>query len=188
LPYLSPKQGRNLGIKREFTNDDSNQTVALPLGAWSSITRNDRKITVEDSVETISDLIAEIQATERVDIPIPAPTPTSPSTSIASVHVSGPMSPIRFSLARQKRTSNPSSNLLPSIRKFFHTLLSTIVIILPVRSDSRASPIKTNSEVNDLHATSARIFFRAAKSNSSLAGDFHVSSTLSFEELTTLRI
>jgi hypothetical protein len=40
-------------------NDNSNQTVTPPLGTRSSITRNDRKITVEDSVETISDLIAE---------------------------------------------------------------------------------------------------------------------------------
>jgi hypothetical protein len=120
-------------------NEDSDKTIALSLGARSTITLNDRKITVEDSVDAILDLITEIQATERVEIPMTTPPLSSPSTSMAPLFISGPNLPIRFSLARQKRTSSPSSNLLPSIRKFFHTLLSTkAVTILPVRSNERA--------------------------------------------------
>jgi len=42
--------------------------------------------------------------------------------------------------------------------------------------------MKTTSAVNELHAISAKILFKASKPNSSLAGDFHISSSLSYEE------
>jgi hypothetical protein len=42
--------------------------------------------------------------------------------------------------------------------------------------------MRTTSEVNKLHAISARVFFKESKSNGSLAGDFHVNSSLSFKD------
>jgi hypothetical protein len=42
--------------------------------------------------------------------------------------------------------------------------------------------MKTTAAVNELHAISAKFFFKASKSNGSLAGDFHTFSSLSYKE------
>jgi hypothetical protein len=184
-PLSSEMTSTDMQIEQNETTD---KTIAPSLGGRTTIMLNNRKITVEDSVDAISDLIVEIQATDRIQIPTPTPplSSSSSSTSTALVSTSVPRLPICFSLARQKHTGSSSTNFLPLLQKFFHALLSTkAVAILPVCGDSRASPMKTTSEINDLHATSARIFFKAAKSNGSLARGFHVSSSLPFEELST---
>jgi hypothetical protein len=161
----------------------SNDHVSPSLSATTTIfNKGQPKIMVKDSMDAISELIAEIQATETVDIPMPNVGSSLPVTSPST----NSKSPIRFSLARQKHIGNPSTNYLPPLHKFFHVLLSMkAVSILPVHCDSKACPMTTTSQINDLHATSARIFFKASKQNGSLARDFHINSSLSFEELST---
>jgi hypothetical protein len=138
-----------------------------------------KKITVEDSMDVISELINEIQATEDLVTDIP-PHPEPPQDQSISP------SSIRFSLAHQ-RGASPPANFLPSLCKFFHVLLSTCFThILPVRNDSKASPMKLSSQVNELTLTGVKVFFRASKPNtSSLAGDFPISLSFSFKDLSS---
>jgi len=194
-PYLkSLSEDYYFPLSLEMTSNnmliDSNGTAAgeppisPALGATTTVLHNNQKITIEDSLEAISDLIAEIQAADDIELP-PANTSTpipAPTASTGKTHPS----PFRFLLPRQKQIGGSSMNSLPLLRKFFHVLLSTkAVSILPVFSNSKASPMKTTTEVNELHATSAKIFFKASKSNGSLVGAFHISSTLSFEEFSS---
>jgi len=132
------------------------------LGGTSTVFLNKKKNTTEDSVDVLSELIAEIQATDDKKIPNnesnPAPNSPHPTQSPRQLH-----NKIHFSLAQQKRVSNSSKNHLLLLKKFFHVLLSTkVVSILPVRCDSTASPMKSTSVVNELHATSVKVFFKAS--------------------------
>jgi hypothetical protein len=70
-------------------------------------------------------------------------------------------------------------------KKFFHALLSTNQItICPIRNDSRVSPLKTTPQVNELTLVGAKSFFKASKPHSSsVAGDFHIFTSLSFSDL-----
>jgi len=92
---------------------------------------------------------------------------------------------MRISLAAKSCNVVSSTNSLPQLKKFFHALLSTNQItICPIRNDSRASPLKTTSQVNELTLVGAKSFFKASKSHSgSVAGDFHILTSLSFSDL-----
>jgi len=152
-----------------------------PSRAEVSDNRSPKKkiVTVEDSVEAIAEVIGEIQASDPLEINIsipsdellPSPPPLKPTQ-------------LRFSIAGQKCQGYGAMSFLPSLKKFFHVLLSTrAVSILPVRNDSRASPIKTTSQVNELTLHGARVFFKASKpTGNSIAGDFNILSSLTYEE------
>jgi hypothetical protein len=139
-----------------------------------------KRVTVEDSMEVISELIAEIQSSD-----------TPPSSRRPTIPQDHPKPPsrqacrIRISLAQKSNSGNSSLTFLPLLQKFFHALLSTSsTIILPVRNDSKADPLKLSSQINELTVIGAKTFLKANQPNKgSAAGDFHVSTTLSFEEL-----
>jgi len=139
-----------------------------------------KRVTVEDSIEVIAELISEIQATDNlgvnIDPPSSSPLPTTQKSTQA---------PIRASLAKMSRSNISDCMLLPTLKKFFHCLLSTSsVSILPIRNDSSVSPLKTTHDINELMQIGARHFFRPSKPNSgSLAGDFHLLSTFTYDEL-----
>jgi len=78
-----------------------------------------------------------------------------------------------------------TSNSLPLLKKFFHCILSTTTTyILPIRNDNQTSPIKNTSQLNELTQVGAKLFHKASKSSgSNISGDFHVSTTLSFQDL-----
>jgi hypothetical protein len=137
-------------------------------------------VTVEDSMDVISEPISEIKASEPVQVEInPSPIASPPQKSDNS--------PIRFSLAQKSQPTSSTSNALPHLRKFFHCLLSLKnVLILPIHNDSKSS-IKITHLVNELSVLGAKNFFKAiSKPNSkSLAGDYHISTPLTYEELST---
>ncbi len=132
-----------------------------------------KPITVEDSLEVISELISEIQAAESPNQEM------ADHSSISSQPSEKRRSyPLRISLA-----SKTHSQLL----KFLYCLLSIGgVSILPIQKDSKASPLSSTHQINELSLAGAKIFFKASKPNSgSLAGDFHLTTTLSFDELSS---
>ncbi len=160
---------------------DPQDTKMAPKDSSSPAQSLDKKaVTMKDSMDVISELISEIQASDKLNLDIPVPdTVEEPSPSPATKQC------IWFSLARQKRTASSAMSLLPSLHKFFQVLLGTHVVqILPIRNDSQASPLQHLHQVNELAVVGAKVIFKASKPNSaSLAGDFHVSTTLMFDQL-----
>jgi hypothetical protein len=183
--YYFPISDMSVEMQIDSNSLSGTSPLSPALGGTATVLQNNRKITVEDSVEVISELIAEIQASEKVDIDL-ASSSNPPQSTVKTHPTSKASSTIRFSLAHQKRVGGTLPNNLSSLKKFFHVLLSTkAVSILSVRSDSKASPMNTTSAVNELHAISSKIFFKASKPNGSLAGDYHISSSLSYEEISS---
>jgi hypothetical protein len=131
-------------------------------------------------MEVIAELIQEIQNSEDQDIssqvsvglvpPLPA---TNKQTSL------------RVSLVRKNKEGVTTSNFLQPLRKFFHALLSTgQTSILPIRNDSKISPIKSTAQINELTSVGVKTFYKASKPGSNcVSGDFHLFTSLSFEEL-----
>jgi hypothetical protein len=160
---------------------DSQDSMTPTSGSFqNTVVEKKKVVTVENSMEVISELINEIQASDKLDLNIRIPEKVEEPPPSSS-----PRQGIRFSLARQKRSISSVKDVLPSLHKFFHVLLGIqSVHILPVRDDSKATPIKQSHKVNELMVVGARVFFKAGKSNSaSLAGDYHISTSLSFDEL-----
>jgi hypothetical protein len=131
-------------------------------------------------MEVIAELIQEIQNVDNQD--------TSPQVleeSIPSIPVKTKRTSIRVSLARRTRESSTSTDSLSFLKKKFHVLISTSqVSILPVRNDSKVSPLKTTSQVNELTVIGAKRFHKASKPNRfNISGDYHLSSSMTFDEL-----
>jgi len=140
-----------------------------------------KKVTIEDSIEVISELISENQESENQSTPAPVNADIMPKTA-AEESLS-----LRISLARRgKLGSTPSSNgSLSLTKKLFHSLLSTgKITIIPIRNDSKVSPIKSTTQVNELMLVGAKTFLKASKPNSrNIVGDLHILTRLSFDEV-----
>jgi hypothetical protein len=146
----------------------------------SSISSLKKSITVEDSMDVIAELIQEIQNSDDQDISSQISLGTVPPMPVTNKRVS-----IRVSLAKRNKSGVTAPSSLPLLRKFFHILLSTgQTSILPVRNESKISPIKSTAQVNELTLVGAKSFHKASKPNSHcIAGDYHLSTSLSFDEL-----
>jgi len=142
-----------------------------------------QSVTIEESMEVISELIWEIQSSETypTDTSSPIETLTPPLSSLKSIK----HSPMIISLATKSRLGSSSTSSLPQLKNFFHALLSTSQItITPIWNNSRISPIKATSQANELTSIGAKSFFKASKHHSgSVAGDFHIMPSLTFTEL-----
>jgi hypothetical protein len=140
-----------------------------------------KKVTIEDSMKVISNLISNIQKSENHSIPAPV------NADIIPKLMAKENFPLRISLARRgKLGSAPSSNSsLPLMQKLFHSLLGTRKItILPIRNNSKISPIKSTTQVNELTLVGVKSFLKASKPNSgSIAGDLHILTSMSFDEV-----
>jgi hypothetical protein len=140
-----------------------------------------KKVTIEDSMEVISELISEIQKSENQSIPAPVNADIIPKAKAKNNF------PLRISLARRgKLGSAPSSNSSLSLTwKLFHSLLGTgKITILPIHNNSKISPIKSTTQVNELTLVGVKSFLKASKPNSgSIAGDLHILTSMSFDEV-----
>jgi hypothetical protein len=132
--YYFPLSDMTVEMQIDSPSSSSGTTPLSPaLGGTATVLQNKRKITIEDSVEVISELIAEIQASKKVDIDLASSSNSPQSTVKTHPTLKAPLT-ICFSLARQKRVGGSLPNNLSSLKKFFHVLLSTkAVSILPVR-------------------------------------------------------
>jgi len=118
-----------------------------------------KKVTIEDLMEVISELFSEIQASQR--------------------------NYLRLSLARKSKSGNPSLTFLPLLWKIFHSVPATgQITIIPIRNDGNAGPLQLSSQINVLTAIGSKTFLKASQPNGgSIVGDFHISTSLLFEEL-----
>jgi hypothetical protein len=72
--YYFPLLDMATEMQIDSSGASSGTTPLSPaLGGTATVLQNNQKITIEDSVETISELIVEIQASEEVDMILPHP-------------------------------------------------------------------------------------------------------------------
>jgi hypothetical protein len=144
------------------------------------------KITVEDSLEVIDELIQNLQVyndDEMVDSSQPSQTTTVITEQPSTLEVTS----MRFSLYRTSstRSSHQNPTILPLIKLFFKCILSTDskAKIHPIQAENKVSPIKTSDQITELTLIGARNYFKGNRgSNKTLAGDFHISTSLTFED------
>jgi hypothetical protein len=90
----------------------------------------------------------------------------------------------RFSIYRRNGTPI-SKNQLTLFKTFAHSIKSADhqAQILPIRSDKNMLPVTTTDQINNVDNTSIRNFFKPYKrTTKTLSGDFHIGTTLSFDE------
>jgi hypothetical protein len=136
-------------------------------------------VTIEDSMDVISELISEIQATDEQRVQPPS------IHQDHSKHTTKKTGQMRLSIARKPKAGTSSLTFLPQLKRFFQTILATSSItILPIRMDSQAQPLKLTSQVNELTLIGSKTFLKASRhTGGSIAGDLHIATTLSFEEV-----
>jgi hypothetical protein len=79
-----------------------------------------------------------------------------------------------------------SNTYLPLLKLFFKSILNSNqqTKILPIQTDSKAPGIKTTSDTTKLTAIGAKQYFKGNRGTiRSLAGEFHISTNLTFEDL-----
>jgi len=169
----------NMGTE-DIGSSPSSQPVHLNSKATQSLPKT---ITVEDSVDVISDLIREIQATDtKMEMEESSPAHKAPHI-IHPSKVSN--SSLRFSLLQKSFLTSQSSSNITQLKQFFHCLSGIpSTTILPIRLDNPVSLLKTTSQINELSFVGMRSFFKANHASShSTAGDYHIKSSLSFGNL-----
>jgi hypothetical protein len=176
LSYLTMPDSTPMHIDDAPSPDSKISSPRMPTIQATNLQKK-KAITVEDSMDVISELISEIQSTDKLDLNLPPHSPQAPKPTEET-------KTLRFSLART-RMASPTTNFLPLLKRFLNCLLSTSSThLLPIRNDTQLPPLKTSSQINELSATGAKLFFKASKpSSGNIAGDFHVSTPLPFEEL-----
>jgi hypothetical protein len=108
-----------------------------------------KTLTVEDSVDVISDLIREIQANDtEMDMEESSPVCDAPHI-IKPSKVSN--SSLRFSLLQKSSLTGRSSSNIAQLKQFFHCLSSiSSTTIIPICPDNPFSPLRTTSQINEL--------------------------------------
>jgi hypothetical protein len=121
------------------TNEPTNGSPqGMPLTITNNGTGNTDKmkliITVEDSLDVISELILEIKATDELEedqtVGIIPSDPVTYSTQPRTEKLS-----FRFSLARKTRATPSSDGFLPLVKQFIHCILSTSSVHFLPNSD-----------------------------------------------------
>jgi len=125
------------------TNEPTNGSPqGMPLTITNNGTGNTDKmkliITVEDSLDVISELILEIKATDELEedqtVGIIPSDPVTYSTQPRTEKLS-----FRFSLARKTRATPSSDGFLPLVKQFIHCILSTSSVHFLPNSDWQSS-------------------------------------------------
>jgi hypothetical protein len=142
-------------------------------------------VTAEDSIETITDLLAEM---EEDELPVQTQTEAEefqPATQVQPTYFNH-----RFAIYRKSSTpyvSNAPSQL--NLFKSFCKNLKSIdpqVQILPMRNDRQIHPLSTTDQINNVDEIGIPNFFKPYKrTKKTLSGDFHIGTKLTFEELKT---
>ena len=144
-----------------------------------------KTITVEDSLDAIDDLINEfttdidedeIILDQDVSLELPQAVPTTNTVNN-----------IRFSLFPKRSTKQYQnvSESLPQIKTLFKNILHThsSTKILTIRDDNPVFPIRTTDQINNLSMVGTMNYFKSSRSAlKSLAGDYHISTALSFDD------
>jgi hypothetical protein len=143
---------------------------------------------IETSIDTISDFLQEIEGDDP-------PTQSDFTTAEVIAKQQATQAPAsfhkhRFSIYRKVYTNagqsvNSQLNLFKSFSKCLKKIDSEAQI-LPLRNDRQVHPITTTDQINNINEDGLLSFFKPYKrSQRSLSGDFHIGTSLSFDELKT---
>jgi hypothetical protein len=176
-------------IMNDEMDDETMSQQANPPSEQPKSPSNLRKmsVTVEDSIETITDIINELEEDEP-----PAQTQSTQSEENAvqqALQLKPSSYTHRFSIYR--RNGLPSSNLKPqsqlNLFKSFCKCLKAVdsqLHILPIRNDHNMHPINTTDQITHIDEIGIPNYFKAYKRTiRTLSGDFHIGTKLTFDEL-----
>jgi len=137
-------------------------------------------ITVESSLEAISELIKEVEAEDP-------PTDVEVLLSVPHQDKSNPNTH-RFAIYWKQTYPTPGAtpNQLALFRSFVKCIKSAdqTAKILPIRNDLKIYSLSTTDQINNLEHIGLSHYFKPyKKTQKTISGDFHVSTKLSFDEL-----
>jgi hypothetical protein len=142
-------------------------------------------VTVEDSMEVIDELIQELQASTEQEMTDATVSPEQ--DTVNQLNQPSKASTIRFSLYRTQasRITKDNNTYLPLFKLFLKCILSTNpnTKILPIQINSKVSAITTTNQITELSQIGATNYVKGSRGSKTLAGDYHISTPLSFEEL-----
>lgn len=150
-----------------------------------------KAITVEDSLETITDIINEL---EEDDPPVQTQLTQSNESAVQqAVQLQTSSYTHRFSIYR--RNGIPIHNLKTptqiSLFQSFCKCLKSIdpqLQILPIRNDHNIHSISTTDQITNIDEIGITNYFKAYKrTKRTLSGDFHINTKVSFDELKSHR-
>jgi len=167
---------------REMEQSDTLYTITSAPTSPKTKPAESTKITVEHSIEAITDLLKEMEAdkcpTQQQEAVQVDPTATDKPTYHHH----------RFAIYRRNNGSytigSPTAQL--NLFKTFAKCIKPIdhqAQILPVRSNLQIHPISTKDQINTIEHVGIPHYFKAyKKTKKTLSGDFHIGSRLSFQE------
>lgn len=193
-PYLSSLQQNYYyplsypDMNSSETDTDPSQVPSPPLPRENvQPTSRPTVVTVEDSMEVIEELVQELQVTPEQEMAeVSEHTVLEDQSQTISSRESNSL---RFSLYRTQASRLPKDNTnhLPLLKLFFKCILTTNpqTKILPIQNNSKVSAIKTTSQITELSQIGAANYVKGSRGSRSLAGDYHISTPLSFDELSS---
>lgn len=146
-----------------------------------------KRVTVEDSIETISEIISEYEDDE---LPVQTQLSQHNQTAIQqSIQTKASSFTHRFSI--YKRNGIPAAQLKTpnqiALFQSFCRCLKSIdnqLRILPIRNDHNIHPLSTSDQITHIDEIGITNYFKAYKrTQRTLSGDFHIGTSLTFDEL-----
>jgi hypothetical protein len=172
------------------TIDDNNidSAMATPTSREPSPSSKEKTIiTVESSLETITDVLAEM---DEDDPPVGTQLSQEQPTGQQQVIKEKPTCfKHRFSIYRRSALTNIPAKpptQLALFRSFAKALQSidSQVQILPMRNDINIHPLSTTDQLNHIDEIGIPNYFKAyKKTKRTLSGDFHIGTKLPFDDL-----
>jgi hypothetical protein len=141
------------------------------------------RVTHEDSIDVISDILIDMEADELPVQPQPEVETFQPASQVQPSYYKQ-----RFAIYR--KLSTPYVANAPSqVNSFisFAKCLKSIdprLQILPMRNDRHIRPLSTTDQINSIDEIGISNFFKPYKrTKKSLSGDFHIGTKLTFDEV-----
>jgi hypothetical protein len=189
-PYeLSLAKNYYFPLSSSLPVDEMEETVDLPSQREPSLSQKSptRKpiVTAEDSIETITELLAEMEEDELPAQSQSEEEPFQPATKVQPTYYNH-----RFAIYRKPSTpyvANAPSQL--NLFKSFCKSLKSIdpqAQILPMQNDRQINPLSTTDQINKVDEIGLLNFFKPYKrAKKTPSGDFNIGTKLTFDEVKT---
>jgi hypothetical protein len=140
-------------------------------------------VTTEDSIEVISDILADMEEDELLVQTQPEVDDFQPASQVQPSYFNH-----RFAIYRKRST--PYLANAPSQVSLFISFCKCLKSIdpqlqtLPMRNDRRIHPLSTTDQINHIDEIGVTNFFKAyERMRKTLSGDFHIGTKLTFDEI-----
>ena len=169
----------------DMGTDEDFDEPSISEGATVKSPSKHTKTTVitEDSIDVISDILADMEEDEL-------PVQTQPDTD--DFQPASQVQPSYFNhrFAIYRKRSTPYLANAPSQGKLFISFCKCLksidpqLQILPMRNDRHIHPLSTTDQINNIDEIGVTNFFKAYKrTRKTLSGDFHIGTKLTFDEI-----